>query len=256
VAAGEILRAFLDALGIRVFSHVHRIGGVEADLAGIELISIPELAEANDLRCASSYEAMRAAIVEAGREGDTLGGVFEVVVLGLPCGLGSSMAPDRKLDAQLAAALLSIPAVKGVEIGPAFENSALPGSRVHDEIVARAGEPPARGSNRAGGLEGGMSTGEPLLVRGAMKPISTLRKPLRSVDLSTNREEEAAFERSDVCAVPAAGVVGEAVVMLVLANAVLEGFGGDTLERIQSATETYREELRRRIRRAEESGGS
>jgi chorismate synthase len=251
VAAGEILRALLGELGVRVFSHVRQIGSVVADLDGIELERIPELVEANDLRCADAYEEMRAAIVDAGREGDTLGGIFEVVALGLPAGLGSSMAPDRKLDARLAAAILSIPAVKGVEFGPAFENAALPGSRVHDEILPVPGEPPRRASNRAGGLEGGMSTGEALVVRGAMKPISTLKQALRSVDLRSNREESAAFERSDVCAVPAAGVIGEAVTMFELSQALLESFGGDTLERIQRHLSDYSVELRERIRRAE-----
>jgi len=256
VAAGEVLRLFLGELGVTIRSHVIQIGGVKAELQGIAQTEIFELAEANDLRCAEGYEAMRAAIRKAQAQGDTLGGIFEVVVYGLPPGLGSSMAPDRKLDARLAAALLSIPAVKGMEIGPAFANAALPGSSVHDEIVPVAGKPPRRASNRAGGLEGGMTTGEALILRGAMKPISTLKKALRSVDMERNLEQKAAFERSDVCAVPAAGVVGEAVVMFVLAEAFLESFAGDTLPRMKASLERFQEELCKRMRAAETGGDS
>ncbi len=251
VAAGEVLRQFLAELGVRVYSHVIRIGEVRAKVDEIKDASIPQRAESNDLRCAEGYEAMRKAVEKASAQGDTLGGIFEVVVEGLPPGLGSSMAPDRKLDARLAAAMLSIPAVKGMEIGPAFANSALPGSVVHDEIVPVPGHPPRRASNRAGGLEGGMTTGEPLVLRGAMKPISTLKKALRSVDMEHNVEQKAAFERSDVCAVPAAGVVGEAVVMFVLAQAYLESFASDTLHRLKTSLAAYREELDTRMRTAE-----
>ncbi|HKI83125.1 MAG TPA: chorismate synthase [Candidatus Krumholzibacteria bacterium] len=256
VAAGEVLRLFLGELGVSVHSHVIQIGEVKAELQGFASDKIFELAEANDLRTAGAYEAMRAAIEEAQAQGDTLGGIFEVVVEGLPPGLGSSMAPDRKLDARLAAAMLSIPAVKGMEIGPAFANSALLGSAVHDEIVPVAGKPPKRASNRAGGLEGGMTTGEALVLRGAMKPISTLKKALRSVDMERNLEQKAAFERSDVCAVPAAGVVGEAVVMFVLAEAFLESYAGDTLARVKSSLERFSQELQERMRAAETGGDS
>jgi chorismate synthase len=250
VAAGEVVRAFLDALGIGCFSHVRSIGPAEADLDGLSLEEIRAHAEANDLRCAAGYERMRAVVEQAAQEGDTVGGVFEVVATGLPPGLGSCMAPDRKLDGRLAQALVSIPAVKGCELGPAFDNARRTGSAVHDEIVPQLDDVPRRASNRAGGLEGGMTTGEPLVCRGAMKPISTLRKPLASVDMATGLPEKAAFERSDVCAVPAAGVAGEAAVMLVLADAVLEMFGGDTLARVRAALDGYRAALRERMRRA------
>jgi chorismate synthase len=199
---------------------------------------------------------MRAAIQKAASQGDTLGGIFEVVVEGLPPGLGSSMAPDRKLDARLAAALLSIPAVKGMEIGPAFANAALPGASVHDEIVPVPGKPPRRASNRAGGLEGGMTTGEPLVLRGAMKPISTLKKALASVDMERNQVQKAAFERSDVCAVPAAGVVGEAVVIFVLAEAFLESFGGDTRNSKVACVQPRPEEILETHRRSRRLHGS
>jgi chorismate synthase len=243
VAAGEIYRAFLAELGIEVASHVRSIGEIEVDEVPEHFDDLRKAAESNDLRCVSRYEEMRDAIREAGADGDTLGGVFEVMVHGLPVGLGSSMAPDRKLDARLAAALLSIPAVKGCEVGPAFENSRRRGSRVHDAIVPADG-PPRRATNRAGGLEGGMTTGEPLVVRGAMKPISTLKKPLPSVDMRTGEPSEAGFERSDVCAVPAAGVIGEAVVMGVVADAILEVTGADTLHDVHSALRTRAARMR------------
>jgi len=249
VAAGEVARAVLEGLDVHVFSHVRSIGDAQAELDGIELAQLEALAEANDLRCAEGYDRMKAAIDAAAAEGDTVGGVFEVVATGVPIGLGSSMAPDRKLDARLAFALLSIPAVKGCEFGPAFENASLRGSAVHDEILPVEGETPRRASNRAGGLEGGMTTGEPLLCRGALKPISTLKKALRSVDMRSNEEEKAAFERSDVCAVPAAGVIGEAVVMLALVDALLETFAADTMERLRASVTAFDEELRERMRR-------
>lgn len=249
VAAGEVARALLAALDVDTFSHVRSIGNVEAQVEGLDADRLRELAEANDLRTADAYDAMRAAIEAAGADGDTLGGVFEVVTRGLPPGLGSSMAPDRKLDARLAFALLSIPAVKGCEFGPAFANAAARGSAVHDEIVPAPDGPPRRASNRAGGLEGGMTTGEPLVCRGALKPISTLKKALASVDMRTGEVEKAAFERSDVCAVPAAGVIGEAVVMLVLADAFLDSFSSDTLPRLTASVAAYRDELRDRMPR-------
>jgi chorismate synthase len=186
---------------------------------------------------------MMGAIDQAKEDGDTLGGVFEVVARGVPVGLGSHVSWDRKLDGRLGQALLSVQAVKGVEVGTAFRGAFNPGSRVHDPIV-RAPEKPRTGgfgrdSNRAGGLEGGVTTGEPLLVRGAMKPISTLRKPLASVDLRDGSIANAAVERSDVCAVPAAAVVGEAMVALVLADAFLEKFGGDSIRETRSNFDSY-----------------
>jgi len=254
VAAGEILRALLAALSVRVYSHVIQIGQAKADLQAVPPEEIAGRAEANDLRCAAGYEEMRREIESAMADGDTVGGVFEVVAEGLPPGLGSSMAPDRRLDAALGFALLSIPAVKGVEIGPALENAGRRGSRVHDEILPRPSGLPRRTGNRAGGLEGGMTNGEALVVRGAMKPLSTLRRPLRSIDLETNLPMEAAFERSDVCAVPAAGVIAEAVVMQVLTDAFLRAFSSDTMKRLEDSVGAYREELNERMRRAGEGG--
>jgi len=186
---------------------------------------------------------MTAAIDDAKERGDTLGGIFEVVARGLPVGLGSHVSWDTKLDGRLAGAVMSIQAVKGVEIGLGFEGARRPGSEVHDPIVHAADRPRTggmgRSSNRAGGLEGGVTTGEPLAVRGAMKPISTLRKPLPSVDLRDGAVGDAAVERSDVCAVPAAAVVGEAMVALVLADAFLEKFGGDSVAETRRNFEAY-----------------
>ena len=248
VAAGEVARALLEGIGVRIFSHVLSIGAAKVELGDLGPDEIHARAEANDLRCAEGYERLRAEIEEAGKEGDTVGGVFEVVATGVPVGLGTSMAPDRKLDARLAAALLSIPAVKGCEVGPAFANASRRGSEVHDEYLPVEGDLPHRETNRAGGLEGGMTTGEPLLLRGAMKPISTLKRALRSVDMRTGGESRAAFERSDICAVPAAGVIGEAVVALVLADAVLESFESDSYDRLRASVLDRREAMRRRMR--------
>lgn len=190
------------------------------------------------------------AIDAAKREGDTLGGVVEVVARGLPAGLGSHVSWDRKLDGRLAAALMSVQAIKGVEVGLGFEAAMRPGSRVHDEIVGdpanAAGGGYGRGSNHAGGLEGGITTGAPLVVRAAMKPISTLMRPLRTVDLRTGEPGEAVRERSDVCAVPAAGVVAEAMVAIVLAGAALEKFGGDSVAELLRNHGGYVDRLRER----------
>jgi chorismate synthase len=187
------------------------------------------------------------AIDEAKRAGDTLGGVFEVIARGVPVGLGSHVSWDRKLDGRLAAALMSIQAIKGVEIGLGFEAAARLGSQVHDAIITEPNRIRAAGygrtSNRAGGLEGGISTGLPLVVRGAMKPISTLMQPLQTVDLRTGEVGQAVRERSDVCAVPAAAVVGEAMVAIVLADAVLEKFGGDSLVEVQRNLAGYLDQL-------------
>jgi chorismate synthase len=171
--------------------------------------------------------------------GDTVGGLFEVIALGVPPGLGSHVHWDRRLDAQLMAAVGSVPAVKGVEIGPAFANAAGTGTQVHDEIVIRDGRL-ARASNRAGGLEGGITTGEPVVVRAAMKPISTTLTPLRSVDLATGEPAPTRYERSDVCAVPRAAVVGEAMVAFILADALLLKLGGDSLEEMRPRFEALR----------------
>jgi len=258
VAAGEVARALLDAIGVDVFSHVVSIGDVDADPFDGDASALRQRVEANDLRCAGGYDRMKAAIDAAGADGDTLGGVFEVVAAGLPVGLGTSMAPDRKLDARLAFALLSVPAVKGCEFGPAFANARRRGSEVHDEIVPEGDVSPGRASNRAGGLEGGMTTGEALRCRGAMKPISTLKRALASVDMDSGEVSKAAFERSDVCAVPAAGVIGEAVVMLVLADAVLTTFAQDTVTAlVESVAERRRTHAARwESARGKGSGGA
>jgi chorismate synthase len=184
------------------------------------------------------------AIDRAKDAGDTLGGVFEVVALGCPVGLGSYVQWDRKLDGLLAQAFCSIHAIKGAEIGLGFEAARRPGSQVHDEIMFEKDAGFHRGSNSAGGLEGGVTNGQPVVVRAVMKPISTLRKPLRSVDLATKEAVEAVVERSDVCAVPAAGVVGEAMMAIVLVRAFLEKFGGDGMDEIRRTHQAYLEQLK------------
>ena len=233
VAAGAVARCLLDALEIRVFSHVLAIGGVTANPATDDVATLENAAENSDLRCADAdaAEGMRAAIREAAQAGDTLGGVVQVIATGLPIGLGSHVQWDRKLDGQLAGALMSIPAIKGVEVGLGFAAAARPGSQVHDAIYpGDAGI--VRWTNNAGGLEGGITNGEPLVVQVAMKPIPTLTRALPSLDLSTGQAVSAHAERSDVCAVPAAGVVAEAMVVFVLASAIIESFGGDSLSEI------------------------
>jgi len=244
VACGAVAKRFLSELGVTIGSHVRSIGSVVA--ADAELpVDLNAQADLDPVRCLDPGASARMceAIDAAKERGDTLGGVFEVVALGLPVGLGSYVSWDRRLDGRLAAAVMSIQAVKGVDLGIGFEGAARPGSDVHDPIVpaedrARSGGI-GRASNRAGGLEGGVTTGEPLLVRGAMKPISTLRRRLPSVDLRDGSVGDAAVERSDVCAVPAAGVVGEAMVALVLADAILEKFGGDSLGEVRRNLEGF-----------------
>ena len=238
VAAGALARRLLDELGIDIGSHVVSLGGVEAPQPASLPLPLDPAADASPVRCldAAAEAAMIAAIDAAREAGDTLGGEVEVVVRGLMLGLGSHVSWDRKLDGRLAGMLMSIPAVKGVEIGLGFAAARRPGSAVHDPIdrsadgedgVARGGF--TRRTNNAGGLEGGMTTGEPLVARLAMKPISTLMTPLPTVDLRSGAAASAQSERSDVTAVPAMGVIAEALVALVLADAVLEKFGGDSL---------------------------
>jgi chorismate synthase len=236
VAVGAIASRLLAAFGVSVGSYVVRIGEVSVLLPDdLSYLGRFALAETNDLRCPdpAGAEAMRACIREAMSAKDTLGGVFEIVGLGLPPGLGSHVHWDRRLDAQLMAAVGSIPAVKGVEIGPAFENATRRGTRVHDEIFAQDGLL-IRRTNRAGGFEGGITTGQPVVVRAAMKPISTTLTPLRSVDLATGEPAATHYERSDTCAVPRAAVVGEAMVAFVLAGALLDKVGGDSLSEMQA----------------------
>jgi chorismate synthase len=245
VAASSVARSLLEELGVTVGSHVVSIGGIEARPPDLLPADLNTAADASPVRCldADAEERMIEAIDAAKREGDTLGGVFEVVVRGVPVGLGSHVSWDRKLDGRLAAALMSIQAIKGVEVGLGFEAARRPGSRVHDEIVgdarAERGGGYGRTGNHAGGLEGGITTGTPLVLRAAMKPISTLMRPLRSIDLRTGEPAAAVRERSDVCAVPAAAVVGEAMAALVVADAVLEKFGGDSLAELRRNLDSY-----------------
>lgn len=263
VAVGAIARRLLDHFGIRVMSHIVRLGGIAANLEGLSYDEIAQRAEASPVRCADEDAAqqMMAKIDEAKKAGDTLGGVFEVVVTGVPVGLGSHVHWDRKLDARIAYAVMSIQAIKGVEIGIGFDAAERFGSQAHDAIGYRpypqeqeasiadfqySPERPGfyRFTNRAGGFEGGMTTGEPIIVRGAMKPISTLYKPLDSVDFYTKETFKASIERSDTCAAPAAGVVAEAVVAWEVANAFLEKFGGDSIKEIERNVAAYAAALR------------
>jgi chorismate synthase len=244
VAAGATARRLLSEFGVRVASHVVAVGEVEAGVsAGRTTVAEMEArAEGSPLRCVDrqAEQAMMRAIDRARDVGDTLGGVFEVVAEGLPVGLGSYAHWDRRLDGRLAQAVMSIPAIKGVEIGLGFAGAGLPGSQVQDEIlVGESAVGWSRASNRAGGLEGGVTNGQPVVVRAAMKPLSTLGRPLRTVDIATGQEATALRERSDVCAVPAGGVVAEAMVCWVLAEALLEKFGGDCLPDMQSAYQAY-----------------
>ena len=247
VACGALAKQLLAAFGVEVRSHVVQLGGVPdapLELSWEQLAAIPEDAP---LRCADADAQARmvALVDEARRAGDTLGGVFEVVARGLVPGLGSHTSWGEKLDGRLAQGLMSIPAVKAVSLGAGVEGASLPGSRVHDEIGYDAESRQfRRHTNRAGGLEGGITNGEELRARGYLKPISTLRRALRSVDIDTKEEQAAAFERSDVTAVPAAGVIGEAMVSLVLASALREKFGGDHLAEMRRNFEGYREQLR------------
>jgi chorismate synthase len=245
VAVGAVARQLLEPLGITVAAHVVAIGGVAADRRAYGVAEIASLAAASPVSCAdpAAGPLMVAAIDKAKAAGDTLGGIFEVVAGGMLPGLGSHVQWDRRLDTQLAAALMSIPAVKGVEIGEGFANADLPGSRAHDEIYYSADSGYYRQTNRAGGVEGGISTGEDLVLRAVMKPIPTLMAPLASVDIATKEATRANTERSDVCAVPAAAVVGEAVVAIVLAAAVLAKFGGDHLDDLLTAVKHYRHRL-------------
>ena len=247
VAAGALARRLLEEFGVEVGSHVVSLGGILAQEAAALPSPLNAAADRSPLRVLDpgAEQAMIRRIDEARVAGDTLGGEVEVVVLGLVPGLGSHVSWDRKLDGRLAALLMSIPAVKGVEIGLGFEAARRPGSAVHDPILAE----PVRGAsvrvgyhrqtNHAGGLEGGMTTGEPLVVRVAMKPISTLMSPLATVDLGTGQPAAAQSERSDVTAVPAMGVIAEAMVAIVLADAMLEKFGGDSLGELRRNVEGY-----------------
>ena len=254
VAAGAIARRLLAELGVAVGSHLVHLGGIDA-VAPDELpTELNAASDASQLRTldAEAEAAMIERIDAAKKEGNTLGGICEVVVTGLPVGLGSHVSWDRKLDGRLGAAMLSIPAVKGVEIGMGFGAARVTGAEVHDEITTAPGRTRSgnvrRETNRAGGLEGGMTTGEPLVVRVAMKPISTLMRPLGTVDVATGDAAKATAERSDVTAVPAMGVIAEAMAALVLADAMLEKFGGDSLGEVRRNLDGYLSHVAARIR--------
>lgn len=244
VACGAVCRRLLAELGVEIGSHVVELGPVVATLPELLLEPLNPVADQSETRCLdpdATTEMIRI-IDEAKRQGDTLGGIFEVVARGLVAGLGSHVSWDRKLDGRLARALMSIQAIKGVEIGLGFEGARRHGSSAHDEISwggpGRCGGV-SRATNRAGGLEGGITTGEPLVLRAAKKPISTLMRPLETVNVDTGEAAKAQSERSDVTAVPAAAVIGESMVSLVLADAVLEKFGGDTIDDLRAAHEHY-----------------
>lgn len=247
-AAGAVCKKLLSALGVDIFGHVVSIGPVEANVASIPLAELKTRARDADLSCAdpAAEEKMREAIRDAAHAGDTMGGVFEIVATGVPPGLGSHVMWDRKLDGRLASALMSIQGIKGVEIGLAFEGARRRGSMLHDPIFYNSGERSfTRPSNNAGGLEGGVTNGMPLRLRAAMKPIATLKRPLPSIDVTTKEPNDAAFERSDVCAVAAASVVGEAMVSFVLAQAAVEKFAGDSLGEMKRNLQGYLEQIQR-----------
>jgi len=247
VALGALAKALLGELGIRVLSHVIAVGPERLDRqASWEELEALAARDEVLLGCvdAEAEQRMKAVVDEAYRTGDTVGGVFEVVAHNVPVGLGSHIAWDTRLDGKLAQAVVSIQAVKGVEVGFAAEGAAAFGSKVQDTIQYNRKERRfTRGANRAGGLEGGITNGQDVVVRGLLKPISTLRRPLESVDFESREKVAAAYERSDVCVVPAAGVAGEAMVALVLAGAALEKFGGDTLEETRRNFEGYLQQV-------------
>ncbi|WP_078413560.1 chorismate synthase [Priestia abyssalis] len=243
VAAGAVAKKLLQQLGIKVAGHVLEIGGIQANnpvynsLEELEVVT-----EESPVRCFDKEAELKMmqAIDDAKKNGDSIGGVVEVIVEGMPVGVGSYVQYDRKLDAKIAAAVMSVNAFKGVEFGIGFEAARLPGSQVHDEILWNEQEGYTRKTNNLGGLEGGMSNGMPIVVRGVMKPIPTLYKPLKSVDIETKEEFEASIERSDSCAVPAASVVAEAVVAWEIANAIVEQFGQDRMDLIADNVEKMR----------------
>ncbi|MGP4082816.1 chorismate synthase [Pseudalkalibacillus sp. R45] len=247
VAAGAVAKRILAELGIKVAGHVVEIGGVKADPVFYESIEdLQKITEDSPVRCldpAAGGKMMRA-IDEAKENGDSIGGVVEVVAEGIPTGVGSYVHYDRKLDAKLASAIMSINAFKGVEIGIGFEAAEKPGSQVHDEILWNEAEGYTRGTNNAGGFEGGMTTGMPVVVRGVMKPIPTLYKPLQSVDIESKEPFKASIERSDSCAVPAASVVAEAVVAWELAEAIVSQFGNDQIEKIKENIKRHQEQAK------------
>jgi chorismate synthase len=250
VALGAVAKKFLGEFGIKVGSYVIQIGIEKMEIGNVhtkekDLLKLSKNAEKSPVRCPdkNASEKMVELIDRAIREGDSLGGVFEIFLTGVPVGLGSHIQWDRKLDGRLAQAIISIQAIKGVEIGLGFEIARHFGSNVMDEIFYEKSSKFYRKTNNAGGIEGGISNGMPIIIRAAMKPIPTLRRPLMSVDIKTKKIFEAAYERSDVCAVPAAAIVGEAVTALVMANAFLEKFGGDSMQEIKRNLDSYNASL-------------
>ncbi|MEP6755285.1 MAG: chorismate synthase [Chthonomonadales bacterium] len=249
VAVGTICRLLLKEIGVHVMSHVSMLGGIHVQLPRqVNYFDVEQIAENSPVRVANpeAEAEIIAAIDKAGEAGDTLGGIVEIVAVGCPPGLGSHVHWDRKLDSRLAGAVMGIQAIKGVEIGLGFGVADRLGSLVHDELFHGASDGFTRSTNHAGGLEGGMTNGEPVVVRAAMKPLSTLKSPLRSVNLADRTAVTAHFERSDVCAVPAAGVICEAVVSMVLAEAVVEKFGGDSMEELLRNYRSYVESIEAR----------
>jgi len=256
VALGAVAQAFLREVGIELFSHTVSIGPVMVprDVA-VPAVGDRSRIDDDQMRCADPATAalMVAEVDKAHKSGDTLGGIVEVVVWGCPPGLGSYVHWDRRLDSKLAGALMGIQAIKGVEVGDGFHTTTVPGSLAHDEIVAES-DGVARVSGRSGGIEGGMSTGETMRIRAGMKPIATVPRALRTIDTSTGEAAEAHHQRSDVCAVPAAGVVAEAMVALVLADAVCEKFGGDSVAEVKRNIESYLESIPSHLRIAGHRG--
>ncbi len=256
VAVGAVAKRLLEEFGIEVVSHVLSIGGVFAKVPKLTLQELKKRAEASELRCSDpdAEKRMMRKIDETKVAGDSLGGVFEVIISGVPAGLGSHVHWDRKLDGRLAAALMSVQAIKGVEVGAGFGSANRPGSQLHDEIFWNRKQGFYRKTNMAGGIEGGISNGEIITLRAAMKPIPTLMKPLRSVDLSSKKPFKASVERSDVCAVPAAGVVAEAAAAFEIAAAMIEKFGGDSIDEMKRNCHSFLKHMKTRMGVEEEQG--
>ncbi len=249
VAVGAVAKRLLEEFGIEVVSQVLSIDGVYSKVPKLSLPELKKRVESSELRCADpdAEKRMMRKIDEAKLAGDSLGGVIEVIISGAPVGLGSHVHWDRKLDARLAGALMSIQAIKGVEVGAGFGAANRPGSQVHDEIFWNRKEGFYRKTNMAGGIEGGISNGDVITLRAAMKPIPTLMKPLRSVDLASKKPFKASVERSDVCAVPAAGVVAEAATAFEIAAALIEKFGGDSIDEMKRNYHWYQKHLKARM---------
>lgn len=240
VALGAITKAILKEFGMKVISYVTEIGGIRAEKKGMTIRDIEEKADESDVRCPDQYASKKMIdkINEASVKGDSLGGIFEIIVSGSPVGLGSYVHWDKRINSRLTKSIMGIQAIKGVEIGLGFDMARMSGSEVHDEIFYDDSGF-YRKTNNAGGIEGGMTNGEDIVLRAVMKPIPTLKKPLKSVDIITKEPFDATYERSDICAVPSASVVGEAMVALELADAMIEKFGGDSIEEMKRNYEGY-----------------